>query len=238
MTALLDGFPGVEMLLYHFRCRARGRDGREEGPRPSGGVCDDLVHLDFWDGMTSVEGYRAIRYFDDIFYKMTHTVGALGQRLHLRLQSAVFPAVARVLELGLRLLAVSTGRRSPGSTRAPGESAYDDAKPPEYVAEQLQAMSRWGMGGEFANYVYGGLDSRLRRLLELAAEPRAGRRGRRRRAHGDAAESASRARWRARRTTTSLCASSAGRTIVGGSGIAKLYWQIRGGDARPATTGE
>ena len=40
-----------------------------------GGVEDaaeDLLHLDFWDGMTSVEGYSAIRFYDSIFYKTPH----------------------------------------------------------------------------------------------------------------------------------------------------------------------
>ena len=32
----------------------------------------DLLHIDFWDGMTSVDGYGAIRFFDSIFYKAPH----------------------------------------------------------------------------------------------------------------------------------------------------------------------
>jgi hypothetical protein len=36
----------------------------------------------------------------------------------------------------------------------PATSDFDDARPPAYVRDQLLAFRKWGMGGEFANYVY------------------------------------------------------------------------------------
>ena len=38
----------------------------------------------------------------------------------------------------------------------PLESSYDDARPPSYVQTQLTAVRKFGMGGGFANYHYGG----------------------------------------------------------------------------------
>ena len=75
--------------------RADGRDPRRLSGRRAGGLprassrqlarvgpgggqrhpntSADRLDIDFWDGMTSVDGYGAIRFFDSIFYKAPHS---------------------------------------------------------------------------------------------------------------------------------------------------------------------
>jgi hypothetical protein len=41
------------------------------------------------------------------------------------------------------------------SSRLDDASAFDDTRPAAYVATQLTAMRKWGMGASFANYHFG-----------------------------------------------------------------------------------
>jgi hypothetical protein len=40
-----------------------------------------------------------------------------------------------------------------------GPTAWDFARPPDYVAQQLAAFRKWSPGGAFGNFAYGPLDS-------------------------------------------------------------------------------
>ena len=68
----LGEFPGAEFAVYNFSFPG---DWNELVKEEVGGVedaADDLLYIDFWDGMTSVEGYSAIRFYNSIFYKTPH----------------------------------------------------------------------------------------------------------------------------------------------------------------------
>ena len=157
METVLGEFPGVEIAVYHFLFPG---DWNELVKREFGGVEDaaeDLLHLDFWDGMTSVEGYTAIRFYNSIFYKTPHLGTWDAALTHDTNQT--FAAFSRGFENWE--YASERVHLSPFSwiDAGPDETSdFDDPRPPEYVAEQLEAFRKWGTGGEFANYVYGGLD--------------------------------------------------------------------------------
>ena len=107
--------------------------------------------------MTSVEGYSAIRFYNSIFYKTPHP-GTWDAALSYD-ANQIFAAFSRGFENWE--YASERVHLSPFSwlNAGPDEaSEFDDARPPEYVSEQLEAFRKWGTGGEFANYVYGGLD--------------------------------------------------------------------------------
>ena len=72
MEAILEGFPGAELVVYHFDFPGDWNDLVQEEVNDEENVSADLLHIDFWDGMTSVDGYGAIRFFDSIFYKTPH----------------------------------------------------------------------------------------------------------------------------------------------------------------------
>ena len=179
--------------------------------------------------MTSVEGYGAIRFFDSIFYKTPHR-GTWDSALTYN-ANQIFATFSR----GFANWDYASERVyvSPFSWIDAGPnatSAFDDARPPEYVAEQLQAFRKWGMGGEFANYVYGAA-GRLR-LLALRGRDAGGDRSPARVDDADPTRRAHRGpparRSRAPRTTTSRSGRCAGATIDGGSGVAEMNWEVLG----------
>jgi hypothetical protein len=156
MGAILDGYPGAELAVYHFDFPDDWNEVVQEEVNGLENVADPLLHLDFWNGMTSVEGYGAIRFFENIFYKAPHR-GSWESALTYN-TNQVFATFSRSFsnwDYASRRIYVS-----PFSWINPGpnaESAFDDARPPAYVQEQLLAFRKWGMGGEFANFVYGPL---------------------------------------------------------------------------------
>ena len=168
MAAILDGFPGVEIGVYNFMQKDSWLEWVYEttGSRPYPGAptTDTFaprVDIDFWDGMTSVEGYSAIRQWNSVFYKDWRLGSAPGSTL--RWENALRADVSNTAELLSKEFenwdyAESRYHSSPFAwiNAGPLSSSWDDARPPEYVQTQLTAMRKFGMGGGFANYHYGG----------------------------------------------------------------------------------
>lgn len=152
MRTILGAFPKVELVAYDVEFP----DGWEEFVQGvvngEQDAIEDRLDIDFWDGLTSVDGYDAIRFIDAIFYKSAH-LGTWDAALQYNANR-----VAGVLSRRLTNwdYASSHVYLSPFSWIDPGPSAsdFDDARPSDYVREQLLAFRKWGMGGQFANYVY------------------------------------------------------------------------------------
>jgi len=152
MRTLLEAFPGIELTAYDvqfpetWEAVVQGVVNDEEDAYAA------RLDIDFWDGLTNVEGYSAIRLVDAIFYKSSH--------LETWDSALRYNAVALAGLLSRRFSnwghASSRVFLSPFSwiDPGPGEGAFDDARSPDVVLEQLLAFRKWGMGGEFANYVF------------------------------------------------------------------------------------
>jgi hypothetical protein len=168
MTAILDGFPGAEMGVYNFMQKDSWLEWVYEttGSRPyAGAPTTDAfaprVDIDFWDGMTSVEGYSAIRQWNSTFYKDWRLGNAPGSTL--RWENALRADVSNTAEFLSKEFenwdyAAARYHSSPFSwiNAGPLSSSWDDARSPSYVRTQLTAMRKFGMGGGFANYHWGG----------------------------------------------------------------------------------
>jgi hypothetical protein len=157
MSVLTGSFPGIELMAYHVHLPDTWRELVQEKVNGIERAMDTLLHIDFWDGLSSVEGYGAIRLVDAIFYKTPH----LGKNWEPALQyhyNKLYSYLSRRLSnwdyASSRLFV------SPFSwiNAGPRGSAFDSARSPEHVATQLAAFRKWGMGGEFTNYAYGRLD--------------------------------------------------------------------------------
>jgi hypothetical protein len=157
MSAILDGFPGAELAVYWAFFPGDWNEVVQEQNYGTANASSARLDIDFWDGMTRVEGYTAIRFWDNMFYKSPHKGtwdGALTYN-----QNAVSATLSR--RFSNWDYASSRIHISPFSWIDPGPSeasGFDDARPPDYVREQLLAFRKWGMGGEFANFVYGSLN--------------------------------------------------------------------------------
>jgi hypothetical protein len=153
MSTILGSFPRAELVGYDvqfpesWEATVQGVINGEQNAYAS------RLDINFWDGLTSVDGYGAIRLIDAIFYKSPH-IGTWD--------SALQDNANRVAALLSRRLsnwdyASSRVYLSPFSWIDPGPSSsdFDDAHAPSYVRDQLLAFRKWGMGGELANYVFG-----------------------------------------------------------------------------------
>ena len=118
METVLGEFPGAEFAVYNFSFPGDWNELVKEEFNGVEAAADDLLYLDFWDGMTSVEGYSAIRFYDSIFYKTPH-VGTWDAALTYDTNQIFAAVLARLRELGVRLraspsLAVQLAQRRPG----------------------------------------------------------------------------------------------------------------------------
>lgn len=155
MATILGVFPQVEIATHWVRFSDSWLEFVQRDVNGFQNTYASRLDVDFWDGMTRPEGYGAIRMFNSGFYKDSHRAN-WDDALRYE-QNRVYAYLSR--ELSNWDYASSRVHLSPFSwiDAGPKPSAYDDARPPAYVAEQLRAFSRWGAGGEFANFVYGGL---------------------------------------------------------------------------------
>ena len=156
MQALLAGFPGLEVLAYASHFPGTWEDvvqlqvnGIEDRAQP-------MVHVNFWDGMTSVDGYAAVRFLNAVFYKINHIQDATWDTAF----AYEYNQLASLFSRSFSNWSYASSRvfASPFIWISEGGTDFERAREPEYVAEQLEAFSRWGMGGEFANFAYNGVE--------------------------------------------------------------------------------
>ena len=138
-------------------CRKRGASWSSWSTTAKTNALDPRLDIDFWDGLSSVEGYGAIRWYEAIFYKAPQlgTWDIAFQYDYNKLYSYLSRKLSNWDYAASRLFV------SPFSWISAGPSAgeADDARPPAWVATQLAAFRKWGMGREFANFAYGGLNA-------------------------------------------------------------------------------
>jgi Carboxypeptidase regulatory-like domain len=155
MTAMLAGYPGLELVAYHTRIAGTWADKVQEVVNDQFGAYRDDVHIDLWAGLSSVPGYAAIRWFDSIFYKSPHIGGEWSVALEDNANSTYSVLSRRFPNWDY---ASSRLHVTPFSwiSDGPNEGPFDDARAPDEVADQLAAFRDWGTGGMFGNFTYGG----------------------------------------------------------------------------------
>jgi hypothetical protein len=156
MAAMLRGFPRLDLMAYGTEVPGSWEALVQARVNGISNAFADNVQMDFWDGMTSVRGYRAIRWIDAIFYKTPHLSEANWDAALQYNTNAVYSLLSR--RFSNWKYASSRLHLSPFSWISSGAgSDFERAREPEYVAKQLAAFRKWGTGREFANYAYNGL---------------------------------------------------------------------------------
>jgi hypothetical protein len=155
MRTIVGAFPQVELLGYHVNFPETWNalvqkevNGDEDALRAE-------LDIDFWDGLSIIRGYKALRLIDATFYKTPHigTWESAFQYQYNRLYSYLSRRLSNWDYASSRLFVSPFGWIDEGPCGCP----FEAARSPEYVAEQLNAFRKWGMGGEFANSAYAGL---------------------------------------------------------------------------------
>jgi hypothetical protein len=155
MQAMVQAYPGLELVAYDTRVPESWQAKVAADINHTPNAYLDQVQLDLWDGLTSVQGYSAIRWMDAIFYKTFHLPGASWDRALQYNANRIAAFLSR--RLSNWYYASSRLHVSPFSWIDAGPAAFDRARDPAYVAQQLAAFRRWGSGGAFANYAYADL---------------------------------------------------------------------------------
>jgi hypothetical protein len=154
MHALLGGYPGVEVLEYDVMLPSSW--GEVVQQRVNDIDFSNRVDVDFLNGMSSVDGYDAIRLADATFYKSPH-FGSWDDALRRNLES-LYAYMSRKLsnwDYASQHVYVSPFA---WIDRGPCGCTWEEPRAPGYVADQLEAFRKWGMGGEFTTYAYQGLE--------------------------------------------------------------------------------
>jgi len=147
MQAVLQGFPGVELFAYGTKFPETWDAVVQAAYK--GAPFTSWVQVDFWDGITSVEGYKAIRFTTDVLYKKPFPAGDWTQALQ-HAQSSMQAYVSQ--HWSNWAYAAPRFFQSPAAW-IDGGAGYEPS-PVEVVATQLGEFRRWGTGGEFYVYAY------------------------------------------------------------------------------------
>lgn len=151
MTTILRAFPAVDIQVYAAPFPETWHElvQKEVNGIPS---LEGLVHLAFWDGMTSVEGYSAIRFLEAILYKSPALRSATWDSANQYNVNRSYAMFSR--RLSNWAYASSRIFVSPFSWIDAGLSEFERARDPDTVAEQLDAFRTWGTGRQFANFSF------------------------------------------------------------------------------------
>jgi hypothetical protein len=158
MESMVRAYPGLELVAYDTRLpgtwQAKVAAEINQLPNPSA----EDVRIDVWDGLSSVQGYSAIRWMDAVFHKTFHLPGASWDTALEYNANRIYSELSR--RFSNWSYASSRLHVSPFSwvDEGPSDSKFAKARDPRYVAEQLDAFKKWGAGGAFANYAYGDLE--------------------------------------------------------------------------------
>lgn len=157
MEAVLAGFPKVEIINYRMEIPGSWEEKVQQQVNHVVGIWDKSVFPDFWNGVVDAGGFSAIWFLDPIFYKSHHIGPGWDEALEYNLKG-----VRRTLSRRWANWDYASSRffLSPFVWIDPGPSpgSFDDARPPDYVAKQLNAFHRWGEGKTFGLYAQHLLD--------------------------------------------------------------------------------
>ena len=156
MQAIVDGFPNVDIVDIHPLLPEGWSALVQQVINNDNHAFEGIVTTNFWDGMTSVEGYGAIRFMEHTFEKGASLSGTTWDNAftyNLNRTAAMFSR-----RLSNWSYASSRVHLGPFAWIDSGPRTWEQARPPEEVASQLAAFRKWGTGGAFADYAYLGLN--------------------------------------------------------------------------------
>lgn len=154
MQALLTGFPRAKIVDYGVRFPTTWLAYLQRANGQSNAFANSVAP-DFWNGLTSVPGWRSVLFLNATFYKDTGQSGvtwddALGYE-----DRSLFSLFSR--RLSNWSYAADRIAESPFAWVDNGDTSYYRARPPSEVASQFTAFRRWGMDGTFGLYEQQGL---------------------------------------------------------------------------------
>jgi hypothetical protein len=150
MRALTTAYPGLELVNYWLEFPSSWQAYARQARGIHANAFADSLMPSFWDGISSVRGYSAIRFYDHSFYKTPLIPGATWDAALQYNANAWYSALSR--EWSSWSYAAPRFHLTPFVWIDDGIDADEAARSSADVAEQLRAARRWSTGGEIANF--------------------------------------------------------------------------------------
>jgi Carboxypeptidase regulatory-like domain len=155
MKAMVAGYPGLELLAYGTQIPESWIEKVQADVNGIPNAVAQDVRIDLWDGLSSVQGYSAIRWFDSIFFKTPHVAGASWDSGLGYNANQIYSYLSR--RFSNWSYASSRLHVAPFGWVNEGPRPFARARDPGYVAQQLDAFRRWGAGGAYGIFSFGRL---------------------------------------------------------------------------------
>ena len=117
------------------------------------------MQINFWDGLTAVDGYAKVLFLDAMFYRDPGLPGASWDAALQYQDNSLFAVLSqRFSNWAYASSRVGVSPFGWIDNGGAGGGTYNESRPPAYVAGQLQAFRRWSMDGTFAIFAFNPLD--------------------------------------------------------------------------------
>ena len=153
METIVAAYPGVALAAYHWNLPGSWNElVKHKVNKAEPDNAKHKVFIDFFDGLTGVEGYSGFSLLDAVFYKSTH-VGASWDTALAYNANNIYANLSRRLHRWD--YAASRVRVVPFAWIDHNDKEWPyRAQTAEEVQKQLTAFRRFSVGDEFSNFVY------------------------------------------------------------------------------------
>jgi hypothetical protein len=155
MRTIVQAFPGVDLLDYGTYFTDGWNALVQHAINHTQHPYARSVQINLWDGLTSVAGYGPIRFMDATFYKTWHLSNASWDTAMTYNVNRLMAYLSRNLanwSYASSRISISPFAWIDGDVAH--EGSFTAPRDPAYVAAQLAAFQRWGMGGAFSIFSY------------------------------------------------------------------------------------
>lgn len=160
MRALVSAFPNVDIVAYDTLFPDTWDANVEDYAKGTSDAYESSVQINFWDGLTAVDGYAKVLFLDSTFYRDPSLPGASWDASLQYQDNSLFALLSQHFSnwayASFRVAISPFGWID--NDPAGGGIIYDESRPPAYVAGQLQAFRQWSMDGTFGIYAYNPLN--------------------------------------------------------------------------------
>lgn len=155
MRTILAAFPQASIVDYGTRFPGTWAAYVQQAENHTVAAFSDSVQINFWNGLTQINGYRSIRFLDASFYKDPGASGASWQGALSYSTNAWYSVMSRNFRnwaYAAPRVAVTPFAWIDGD--AASEGSWAQPRSPSYVTGQLAALTQWAPDGDFAIYSY------------------------------------------------------------------------------------
>jgi hypothetical protein len=152
MQAILAGFPNAEVSNYYVAFPGSWDDLVQQVVNHATNAYGSWVITNLWDGISSVHGYKVIRFLDATFYKNAG-IGPMDTGNAYN-DNQIFSYISKNWSDPAYQMTHITVSPFIWIDAGPSTSTWDDAQPPAVVGDELMHYRKFGMGGEYWDYGY------------------------------------------------------------------------------------